>query len=122
MPRARDPRRNRPGRATYLELEGHLEAGTPTYSRYRFRPLATSYVLAIFASMLVAMTVTPGTGGELADGVIVADKVTILDHVAQSRERAAQERATTRDGGRTKTRDVFPFWHPNSPARLLVTD
>ncbi len=27
---------------TYLELEGHLEAGTPTYSSYRFRPLASS--------------------------------------------------------------------------------
>ncbi len=27
---------------TYLELEGLLEAGTPTYSSYKFRPLATS--------------------------------------------------------------------------------
>ena len=27
---------------TYLELDGLLEAGTPTYSQYRFRPLATS--------------------------------------------------------------------------------
>ena len=27
---------------TYLELDGFLEAGTPTYSSYRFRPLMTS--------------------------------------------------------------------------------
>ena len=35
---------------TYLELDGYLEAGTPTYGSYRFKPLAPSQeILALFS-------------------------------------------------------------------------